>query len=56
MKRRVESVLELFRERKQLSNKVEGQHLQIREQEEEIFKLNYAIIETLSTAIELRSG
>ena len=56
VKRRVESVLELFRARKRLSNKVEVQHLQIREQEEEIFKLNYAIIETLSTAIELRSG
>ncbi len=56
VKRRVESVLELFRARKQLSNKVEVQHLQIREQEEEIFKLNYAIIETLSTAIEFRSG
>lgn len=56
VKRRVESVTELFRSRKILSGLVETKDYQIKEKEEEIYKLNYAIIETLSTAIEFRSG
>lgn len=56
VKSRVESILELYRARKRLNRVVREQHGQIRQQEEEIYKLNYAIIETLSTAIEFRSG
>lgn len=56
VKKRVESVMELFRARRRLSKVVEDQNVQLREQEEEIFKLNKSIIETLSTAIEFRSG
>lgn len=56
VKSRVESVMELFRARKRLNRVVRQQHGQILQQEEEIYKLNYAIIETLSTAIEFRSG
>ncbi len=56
VKRRVNSIIELFRARKSLSQTVRHQHGQIMEKDEEINKLNYALIETLSTAIELRSG
>lgn len=56
VKRRVESIMELYRSRKSLSLVVEEQHGRLREQREEIYKLNNAIIETLSTAIEFRSG
>lgn len=56
VKRRVESIMELYRARRSLSLVVQEQHGQLRQQEEEINKLNYAIIETLSTAIEFRSG
>lgn len=56
VKSRVESVMELFRARKRLNRVVRQQYGQILQQEEEIYKLNYAIIETLSTAIEFRSG
>lgn len=56
VKSRVESILELYRARKRLNQVVIEQHGQIRQQEKEIYKLNYAIIETLSAAIEFRSG
>lgn len=56
VKRRVESVMELYRARKSLRRVVKEQHGQLRQQEEEIYRLNYAIIETMSTAIEFRSG
>ena len=56
VKKRVESVVELFRARKRLSNMVDLQHQQLLAQELEIYELNNAIIETLSTAIEFRSG
>lgn len=56
VKRRVESVMELFEARKKLSRVVRVQQIQLKEQEEEIYALNNAIIETLSTAIEFRSG
>ncbi|HIV13918.1 MAG: response regulator [Clostridiales bacterium] len=56
VKKRVESVMELFRARRKLNRKVQVQSDQIRQQEREILELNQAIIETLSTAIEFRSG
>lgn len=56
VKKRVESVMELFEARKKLSRVVRVQQIQLKEQEEEIYALNNAIIETLSTAIEFRSG
>lgn len=56
VKKRVESVVELFSARKRLSNTVDIQHKQLQAQEREILELNNAIIETLSTAIEFRSG
>lgn len=56
VKRRVNSVIELYRTRKSLRNLVQIQYGQIKEKDREIFELNYAIIETLSTAIEFRSG
>lgn len=56
VKRRVESIMELYRARKDLRQVVKKQHGQLRQREEEINSLNYAIIETLSTAIEFRSG
>ena len=56
VKKRVESVVELFRARKRLSNTVDLQHQKLLAQELEIYELNNAIIETLSTAIEFRSG
>lgn len=56
VKRRVNSVVELFRARKKLSNIVITQQDQILKKEEEINQLNYALIETLAAAIEFRSG
>lgn len=56
VKRRVNSVIELYRTRKALSDLVKVQYGKIKEKDKEILELNYAIIETLSTAIEFRSG
>ena len=56
VKKRVGSVVELFHARKRLSNTVHKQHQRLLAQEMEIYELNNAIIETLSTAIEFRSG
>ena len=56
VKRRVESVIELFRARKTLGDKVRSQGLQLVEKDREILELNNAIIETLSAAIEFRNG
>ena len=53
--RRVRSVIELFEARKHLSGVVESQHLELLEQAEQIIKLNYGMIEALSTAIEFRN-
>ena len=54
VKKRVGSVVELFHARKRLSNTVHKQHQRLLAQEMEIYELNNAIIETLSTAIEFR--
>lgn len=56
VRRRVESVIELFAARERLSHVVELQGQKLRRQEQEILNLNYSIIESLSTAIEFRSG
>ena len=56
VRRRVESVMELFAARERLSHVVELQGQKLRRQEQEIMNLNDSIIESLSTAIEFRSG
>ncbi len=56
VQKRVESIKELFQARQRLNRVVEVQSIQLQEQEQEICQLNNAIIETLSTAIEFRSG
>lgn len=56
VERRINSVIELFRARKRLSNQVEDQQSEILRQAQEIIKLNQGMIEALSTAIEFRSG
>jgi len=48
--------MELFAARERLSHVVELQGQKLRRQEQEILNLNYSIIESLSTAIEFRSG
>ena len=55
VRRRVGSVVELFRARKRLSNVVERQQFELLEQAQKIIELNYGMIEALSTAIEFRS-
>lgn len=56
VQRRVNSVVELFRARKILGNKVEEQQSELLLQAQKIIRLNEGMIETLSTAIEFRSG
>lgn len=56
VRRRVESVMELFDARERLSHVVEMQGEKLRRQEKEIMELNNSLIESLSTAIEFRSG
>ena len=56
VRRRVESVAELYRAREQLGNRVDQQDRQLAQQAEEIQKLSQSIIESLATAIEFRSG
>lgn len=54
--RRVQSVVELFQARKRLSNVVERQQSELLRQARQIIELNQGMIESLSTAIEFRSG
>lgn len=56
VRRRIDSVIELFRARKRLSNKVEKQQSELLKQAEQIISLNMGMVEALSTAIEFRSG
>ncbi len=56
VERRIDSVIELFRAREQLSSKVEEQQNEISFQAQQIIELNMGMIEALSTAIEFRSG
>lgn len=54
--RRVHSVVELFRARKRLGNVVDQQQSELLRQAQMIIDLNVGMIESLSTAIEFRSG
>jgi putative two-component system response regulator len=56
VQRRVNSVIELFNTRKQLSNKVNDQQNTIDAQSKQIVQMGVGIIESLATAIEFRSG
>lgn len=56
VQRRVNSVIELFASRKRLSNVVDHQQNQLLQQAKKILRLTIGIIESLSTAIEFRSG
>lgn len=56
VKRRVETVIELFRVRHRLENSVVRQQSEIERQAERIAELNWGMIEALATAIEFRSG
>ena len=56
VQRRVNSVVELFRSRKILGNKVEEQQSELLLQAQKIIRLNEGMIEALSTAIEFRNG
>ena len=54
--RRINSVVELFRARKRLGNRVEQQNAKLLESAKKIIELNQGMIEALSTAIEFRDG
>ncbi len=54
--RRINSVVELFRARKRLGNRVEQQNIKLLENAKKIIELNQGMIEALSTAIEFRNG
>lgn len=56
VRRRVNSVVELFRARKRLGNVVEQQQSELLRQAQQIIELNQGMIESLSTAIEFRDG
>ena len=56
VKRRVDSVVELFCARACLNMRVHEQQLELLRQAEKIIELNKGIIEALATAIEFRSG
>ena len=55
VRRRVNSVVELFRARKRLGNVVERQQSELLRPAQPIIRLNMGMIESLSTAIEFRS-
>lgn len=54
--RRVNSIVELFRARRQLKDKIQEQSWEILKQAKKIIELNKGMIEALATAIEFRSG
>ena len=54
VKRRIESVIELFHIRDKLSKKVDIQERELDEKRKELESLNRALVETLATAIEFR--
>ena len=56
VQQRINNVVELFHAREQLRHTVSRQDRQLMAQAKEIESLNRSIIETLSTAIEFRSG
>lgn len=56
VERRINSVIELFRSRKALSDEVVRQQSEIMKQSHQILQLNMGMVESLATAIEFRSG
>ena len=54
--RRINSVVELFRARKRLGNRVEQQDIELIEKAHKILELTQGMIEALSTAVEFRDG
>ena len=54
--RRVNSVIELFAARRQLSSEVQSQQAELMRQQQQIIGLNNGMIEVLFAAIEFRSG
>lgn len=56
VERRINSIVELFQHRQRLSQLVDIQRNEIIKQAERILQLNFGMIESLSTAIEFRSG
>lgn len=56
IKKRVQSVIELFLIRRRLENSVASQRDEISRQTKQISELNLGLIETLATAVEFRSG
>lgn len=56
VRRRVDSVVELFLSRKKMSDLVEFQKQELIDREMEILNLNKGMVEALATAIEFRSG
>ena len=56
VRRRVDSVVELFLSRKKMADLVEFQQQELIDKELEILKLNKGMVEALATAIEFRSG
>ena len=55
VRRRVDSVIELFTARRELSGLVESQQTRLQQQAKEIQLLNQSMIEALATAIEFRN-
>ncbi len=55
VRRRVDSVIELFRARRELNTVVQAQQVRLQKQTEQIQHLNQGMIEALATAIEFRS-
>lgn len=56
VERRINSIIELYQARKRLSGVVEQQQQKLLEQARELAKMSIGMIESLSTAIEFRSG
>ena len=54
LRRRIGNIIELYKKREHLSKIVEKQRKKISDKSKEIIKLNYSLVETLSTAIEFR--
>lgn len=54
--RRIDSVVELFKARKVLGDRVIQQDIELLEKAQQIIELNHGLIEALSTAIEFRNG
>lgn len=56
VKRRIDSVIELYRARRSLRNKVAEQEIELLRQTHQIIRLNMSLAESLAAAIEFRSG